>query len=539
MATWIKSFPTTRAAASVGCLFFFALLAHAESPQPPAERTFVFNLGAEPRSLDPGKSTTIDASVVLRNLFEGLTRPMPDGTVEAGAAERWEVAEDGVTYTFHLRPDGRWSNGDRVTAHDFVYAWLRVLRPDFASEYAYVLYQVEGAQAYNEGKAGHEVVALEAVDDLTLRMKLVGPAPWWPGFLDHSTCLPVHRDTDIVQPEWSQAAANYVSNGPYRLASIEPRQSLTLEPNPYHRDEAKIGLRRIQFRMIVDDSTTLLEFRNGRLHGIISDPPVADVPLLRDEGLLQNIPNLGTYFLCFNVTRAPFDNRDTRQAFVEAIGRRNLTRLLRTGVKPALSFVPPGIPTGDGRDFRDLNGDLLQDGDATAAQAALVRAGYPGGKGFPPVVYIYNTDDQHKVVAEYCQSEWKRLLGVETRLQNMEWKVLNQSRQEGNFQIARHGWIGDYRDPMTFLDMWITGSGNNNAQWSNAEYDSLITQARTERDAARRMDLMAKAERILVEDFVICPIYHYTQNYYETDEVEGIERSMMMTIRFDRARWVN
>lgn len=508
------------------------------SPLPVTARPFIFNLGAEPRTLDPGKATTVEAGIVLRNAFEGLTRPMPDGTVEPAAAERFEVSEDGLTWTFHLRRDGRWSNGDPVTAHDFVYGWMRVLDPATASEYAYSLYIVEGAEAYNTGQGPREEVGLEAPDDHTFRVRLVGPTPWLPGFLDHATTMPVHRATVEAGDNWWMDAATWVSNGPYTLTSVDSRVSYTFEPNPHHRDAASLGLRQIVFRMIVNNATALIEFRNGRLHGIVSNPPVPDLRQLRREGLLRTIDNLGTYFICFNVERPPFDNPKVREAFSLAINRERLVRLLQTGVRPAYAFVPPGIPMPDGRDFRAAHGDHLASTDTDElARAALREAGITDPAQLPPIVYIYNTLEQHEMVANFLIAEWRRVLGVTVRTQNMEWKALNQARQEGNFLVSRHGWIGDYRDPMTFLDMWITGGGNNNARWSDARYDALISAARTERDSARRLELFHEAETILMGAHPIAPLFYYNQLYYETPDVEGVERSMMMSIRFDRARW--
>jgi oligopeptide transport system substrate-binding protein len=536
------TFPTVRhralhAALAIAAAFVF-LPAALKAEDRPINRPLIYNLGAEPRTIDPGKATETMASVVLRNVFEGLTRPMPDGSLQPAAAKSWEVSEDGKKLTFHLDPAGRWSNGDKVTAQDFVYAWRRVLEPSFAAEYAYVLFPVVGAEDFNQGRSTDpDSIGARAVDDLTLEVDLIAPTPYLLSFLDHSTFMPVHRPTVEENPNWSLRAETYICNGPFKIDEIVPKQRIAVSPNPHHRDLDSIKLNKIIFREIEDSGTALTEFETGRINGIHTGLPPSDIPRLKAENKLKQLPELSTYFVCFNTRKPPFDNREVRKAFALGINRAALALIQQTDDKPATGYVPRGFHMPDGSDFRDHYGPMFQDNDVAGGKAALAAAGYPGGKGLPQITYLYNTDERHKKVAEFLNGQWKKNLDVNVRLQNQEWKVLIENRTQGNFQVCRHGWVGDYEDPMTFLDMFLSTSDNNDAHWANAEYDSLIAQARLESDQAKRMELFAKAEKILMDDFVIAPLLFYVQNFTLDDRLKGYERSILQTVRFDRAYW--
>jgi oligopeptide transport system substrate-binding protein len=522
------------------------------------DRALHYNIGAEPKTLDPAMSTEIPGSVILKNVFEGLTRTQPDGSVEPAAAQSWEISEDGKTYTFKLRPAGQWSNGDPLAAEDFVYSWRRALDPDFGAEYAYVMYPIVGVEHYNtlkrpDGTSDADWTAMKtdaaskigvrALDSHTFQLELRAPTPYLLSFLDHSTFNPVHRATVEANPDtWWHQASTYVCNGPYAVREIEPKKHVMVTPNERHRDFEKVKLKKIYFNLIEDSGTALTEFETGRLDGIDTGLPPADMARLQQEGKLKTMPLIGTYFVCYNTTKPPFDNKLVRQAFSQCLNRQAIALLSRAGYKPANAFVSRGIAMSpsDTRDFRDVYQPLFQDNQVDAAKKALADAGYAGyagGSGFPEVSYIYNTDDLHKLVAEVLGNQWKQGLGVNVRLQNQEWKVLQVNRTEGNFEICRHGWVADYADPMSFLDMFLTNSGNNDANWSNAEYDALVEAARSEGDAQKRMDMLAQAEKLLIDDYAIAPLLFYQQNYVLTDDLAGVERSIMQTSRFDRAYW--
>jgi oligopeptide transport system substrate-binding protein len=377
------------------------------------DRFFRYNIGAAPRSLDPGKATEIPASVVIKNTFEGLTRPVPSGEVEPAAAASWEISDDGRVYTFHLREDGRWSNGDPVTARDFYESWMRVLDPDFIAEYAYAMYMIDGAQAYKEtaevgdARPSRETVGLRVIDDLTFEVKLVASTPYLLSFLDHSCFLPVHESARGADDSWATKAATYISNGPYMMTKFEPGQEIVVERNPHFREFNDIRLKGLSFRMIENANTALTEFRTGGLDGIHSDLDPADIPMLREEGILRSGPELSTYFVCFQTERAPFDNINARKAFALAINRQQLAETMNTGDRASTTFVPPGLKLSDGRDFRDAYPAPWEDNQPDAARAALKDAGYADPASFPSVTYLYNTTNRHKLVAEFLQYTWR------------------------------------------------------------------------------------------------------------------------------------
>lgn len=500
-----------------------------------AERseTLIYNVGTEPETLDPALSTGIPEASVILNCFEGLVRLDAEGHVYPGAAERWEESADGKTYTFHLRT-AHWSNGDQVRASDFVYAWQRVLRPGTASEYAYQLYYIHGARDYTTGKLDDpSSVGIRAVDDRTLEVQLESPTPYFLSLLAHTTYMPVNPRVVANNSEWALEPRTYVGNGAFQMVEWRHHNLLRCSKNPHYWNSEAVRLKELVYRMIEEESTELTEFETGAID-VTHTVPLPDIPRLEQTGQLQRSPYIGTYYVCFNTERAPFDNANVRKAFTLAVNRQIIVdKVTRGGQVPACAFVPFGLKDADGkRDFRTVGGDYFADNAVKEAQALLAKAGYPGGKGFPEVTYLYNTMEQHKIIAEALQDMWRRALGVKVRLQNQEWKVVLKNRRDGNYQFARHGWIGDYLDPMTFLDLFTTGSGNNDAQWSNLRYDALIQEAKQLRDQERRMALMHQAEAILFDDMPICPIYYYVNLYLQKPYVKNVVRNPLGYIDF-------
>jgi len=498
--------------------------------------TLIYNVGTEPETLDPALWTGIPEASIFLNCFDGLVRLDAEGRVYPGAAERWEESADGRTYTFHLRK-ARWSNGDPVRASDFVYAWHRVLRPGTASEYVYQLYYIRGARDYTTGKLDNpSSVGIRAVDDQTLEVQLESPTPYFLSLLAHTTYMPVNPRVVANNPEWALDPKTYVGNGAFQMVEWRHHSRLKCRKNPYYWNAKAVRLHELVYRMIEEESTELTAFETGAID-ITHTVPLPDIPRLERTGQLQRSPYIGTYYVCFNTRKAPFDNADVRRAFTLAVNRQVIVeKVTRGGQVPAQAFVPPGLKDADGRrDFRPVGGNYFADNVVKEAQALLAKAGYPGGKGFPKVTYLYNTMEQHKIIAEALQDMWRRALGVKVRLQNQEWKVVIKNRRDGNYQVARHGWIGDYLDPMTFLDLFVTESGNNDAQWSNLRYDALIQKAKQLRDQERRMASMHQAEAILFDDMPICPIYYYVNLYVQKPYVKNVVRNPLGYIDFTQA----
>ena len=489
-----------------------------------ASQELIFNNNAEPETLDPAIMTGVTEHTLALALYEGLVSHDPETLgPRPGVAARWEISEDGKVYTFHLRKNARWSNGDPVTAEDFRWSWFRALsEPE--SDYAYLFFYVEGAQAYRKAtlgkKADYEAfqrqVEVDVVDARRLRVTLTTPTPYFLDLCAFETYMPVHRATveKHGKNQWTRPG-NWVGNGPFSLKVWSPRQHIIMEPNPQYWDAAFVKLTKITALPVDEQDVAYNKFVNGEAHWIRTVPTSKiDDAKRRPEYFVT--PYLGSYFYRFNVTRPHLKDKRVRQALSLAVNRETITRdVLRAGQVPATWFCPPIASAG----YEPPKGWAY---DPDRARRLLGEAGYPGGRGFPKLTLFYNTQEDHKRVAERIAQMWRETLNINISLQNAEWQVyLNQVEQK-DYDIARAGWIGDYGDPMTFLDMWVTERGNNNTGWSNARYDELIDRANNEPDAKKRIAILREAERIVTEDeFPIIPIYIYVNQGMKVDGLQG------------------
>lgn len=496
---------------------FIAASAYLMSICEPVYRAeFTFINGAEPETLDPALLTGALEGRLAEALFEGLTTYHPrDLTPLPGMAERWVIAADRLTYTFHLR-QARWSNGDPVTAHDFVYSWRRVLAPETAARYAYMLYYLKNGEAYNKGELKDPaLVGVRAVDDRTLVVTLAHPTPYFLDLTSFSTLLPVNRRcVERHGVHWTKPE-NIVTNGPFLMKEWKLNQRIRMVKNPDYWDAANVRLNIVDALAVENLNTA---FNLYLTHGA---DYIGDVPLpLR--GLVQSRPDyhtgvyLATYYYLLNVRRPPLHDARVRKALAMAIDKESICRYItRGGELPAASFVPPGMA--------NYTGPKGLAYDPATARRLLAEAGFPSGRGFPRLQILYNTSDAHRDIAEVIQQMWKEVLNIRVELLNQEWKVYLDSTAKGKYDVARASWIGDYTDPNTFLDMWVTGGGNNRAGWSHARYDALIHRAAREVNQAQRMALFREAESILVEQEVpIIPIYYYVTREMYRSNVKGI-----------------
>jgi oligopeptide transport system substrate-binding protein len=499
-------------------------------------RTQTLLLGnlAEPADLDPQTITAWTDANIDYALFEGLTaideqtsQPVP------AAAERWEVSPDGLVYTFHLRPSGRWSNGDPVTAGDFVYSFRRILTPAFAAGYAYMLWPIKNAHAFNAGKiADFSLVGVKAPDATTLRITLEKPTPYLPALATHNTWLPVHQATiekfgpmDRRGTRWTRAG-NLVGNGPFTLSEWTPNSRIVVTKNPHYWDAAHVRLNRIEFFPIENSEAEELAFRAGQLQATYG-LPLSKIPTYRREHPqeLHAEPELANLYLSLNVTRPPLDNPKVRRALALAIDRDAIARdVLRGSRDPAHSFTPP-----------DCAGYTARSGipdDFEAARKLLAEAGYPGGRGLP--AFQVETINRDAVTAplEAIQQAWARELGVHLSIATLEQKTLFRNQQALNYTISVSGWIADYADPSTFLNLLVTGGGNNWTGWSDPAYDRLIAEAANTADNARRYELFQKAETILLAQAPVIPLFFRKRVYVMQPYVRGWPMSKLGFHRF-------
>jgi oligopeptide transport system substrate-binding protein len=503
-----------------------------------AEQVIRFNLGTEPETLDPAKSTGVPEARIELNVFEGLTRLDADDLPQPAIAEKWEISEDGLRYVFHLRKSS-WSNGDPVTAHDFEYAWKRALAPETASQYAYQLFYIKNGEAYNAGEVTDpNLVGVKALDDYTLEVELEAPTGYFLSLVAFPTLMPVNRKVVEADPDgWFMKPETYVGNGPFKVTKWVHNSYMELEKNDLYWDADSVIVGKLVATLIESEDTELVMFETDQLDitHTVSRP---EIPRLKKEGLLKVTPNLGTYYYIFNCEAEPLDDVRVRKALSMAIDRQAVTEYVtRAGEIPALAWVPPGIPDAEpGAEFREVGGDMLEE-NVEKAKALLAEAGYPDGKGFPTLTILYNTMEMHKAIAEVIQEFWKKNLNIDVRLNNQEWGVYLNSRDEGDFQVARAGWVGDYIDPMTFMDMHVKDGGNNDSNWSDPEHDRLIELAKTSNDPAVRMKAMHEAEAIILEQLPIMPIYYYVEPFLEKDYIKDVIYSSLGFIDFKTA-WV-
>jgi oligopeptide transport system substrate-binding protein len=501
-------------------------------------QVLTYNLKREPEILDPDRSTGVPENEVEMACFEGLARRGVNDVAVPGVAAKWNVSSDGKTYIFRLRKNAKWSNGDPVTAGDFEYAWKRLLNPQLAAEYASSLYVLVNGEEYNSGKISDaSKVGVKAKDPLTLVVTLKAPCPYFPVLTAHHSLFPVNRKAVEANPDkWANDPKTLVGNGPFKLVNWVHQERLEFIPNPYYWNRRKVKLTRLIFYTVEEQSTALTMFETGQLD-IDNELPQAELPRLQSEGILKFNPILGTYFYRFNTKKPPFNDVRVRKALALAIDRNLLIKYVaKGGQKPALAMVPYGVADASPkRSFRQVGGNYFKDNDIQHAKKLLSEAGYSDIKKFPAVEILYNTSEAHKQVAEAIQEMWAKNLGIKATLTNQEWKVYLTSEDEGNFQIARAGWIADYVDPMTFLDMWTTHNGNNDTGWSNASYDRLITKAQNSGDPKTRIKLMHDAEKILMSEMPIAPIYFYTRPYLCKDYVKGYLYSSLECIDFSGA----
>jgi oligopeptide transport system substrate-binding protein len=480
----------------------------------------VIGNGAEPKDLDPAITTGVPEHHIIQNLFEALVSVHPE-TLDPvpGVAESWKVSKDGKEYVFKLRTNAKWSNGDPVTAEDFVYAWTRLLRPETAAEYAYQAYYIVNGKEFNTGKIKDPgLLGIKAVDAHTLKVNLVNSTPFFLGLLYHHSLYPVHRATiEKHGAAWTRPG-NMVTNGAFALDKWETNKIIALKPNPHYWDKDVVKLKGAHFLPIENLDTEEKMFRSGKVH-VTNEIPLEKIPQWKKDtsGVYVGAPYLGTYFYWINVRKKPLDDKRIRKALNLSIDRERIVKFVTLGGQlPGNIYTPPG--TGGYTPIPRLPADLSR---VEEAKKLLAEAGFPGGKGLPPIEILYNTHEGHKKIAEALQQMWKQNLGIEVKLFNQEWKVYLDTMHQGQFQLGRQGWIGDYNDPNTFLDMLMSDNGNNRSGWKNAEYDALLNKAAQEQNLQKRLGIFQQAEDLAMEELPIIPLYIYTRNYLKHADVQG------------------
>ena len=484
--------------------------------------------GSEPKGLDPHTSEGTSEANIKRDIFEGLTARGKDAAVIPGVAEKWDISADGKTYTFHLR-DTTWSDGTPFTAHDVVYAWQRDVDPATGGKYSFLLYPIKNAKAIAEGDIKDPgQLGAKATDDHTLVVELEAATPYFLDMLTHVSTYPVPRH--IIEKHgknWTRPE-NIVGNGAFKMTAWQPNAHITLKKSDTYWDKDNVKLDQVIYYPTEDQNTELKRYRAGELD-MTYEIPLDQIKWLREnlKDELKTGPLLGAYYYGFNLTRPPFkDNPKLREALTLAIDRDIITnKITGTGETPIYGIVPPGIAGYD--NYRPAYAGLSQQERDERAKQLYAEAGYSKDKPLK-VELLYNTSENHKKIAIAITAMWKKTLGVEAQLINQEWKVFLNTRQEKTSTEAfRAGWFGDYNDPNTFLELYLSKAGLNDSGYDSAKFDGLLQQASLEQNPAKRAALLKEAEQELIDSYAIAPIYSYVSKRLVKPYVKGYSPNIM------------
>ena len=502
------------------------------------KKILTIQLGPDVESIDPALNSAVDGANYILFAFDNLLKMDKDGKVVPGLAEKYEISDDQLTWTFHLRDGLKWSDGSALTADDFVYSWQRLVDPSVAAPYAQtVLGMVEGYDdAVGKPDAdGNTTVdpdptklKVEAPDDKTLIVHMAKPTPYFDKLAAFASLSPVKKEVVEANPDgWSIDPKTYVSTGPFKLTGWEPGSYLMFEKNENYWDADSIKLDGIKCLLMQDQNATFSAYESGDAL-MIKDVPTQEITTLKDRSDFHIDPILGTYYLDLNTTLDEFKDPKVREALSLALDRKYISETITAGTyTPASGFVSEGVTDWNGTAWQDNITDKsayinIDDhaGNLAKAKELLKEAGYENGVGLPEMVYSTNDASYHKKIAEYLQQAWGEL-GLKVQVNIVEWKSFTPQRRSGNYQIARDGWVMDYNDPSNILELALTGNGNNNAKYSNPEFDALMGKAATEKDPQTRFGYLHQAEDFIMKDTAMVPLLYYNDFYLQSDKITG------------------
>jgi oligopeptide transport system substrate-binding protein len=507
------------------------------------KQELVFNLAADTKTLDPGLNQSVDGAIIAVNAFEGLCKLDDKDKAIPGQAEKWEVSPDGLKYTFHLKKDLKWSNGDPLKASDFEYAWKRVLNPETASEYSFQMLYLKGGSEYNTGKGTADQVGVKATDDTTLEVTLAGPCSYFLELTAGPTYMPVNQKIVEANKDWATDVKTLVSNGPFKFTEYAIKDKIVLEKNDNYADKANVKLNKITMKMVTEPTSAWASYKQGQFD-MVYDVPSTELEAAVKDGSATRFEDLSTDYININISdKAKEINPDAakvlsdvriRKAMSLAIDRKAITdNVIKNHPTPAHSFVPPSILDTDGKTFAskeyfDPKGNLEE------VKKLLAEAGYPEGKGLPQFTILYNPEGINNEIYQPIQDMLKKA-GFNVELQTQEWKVFQTTRTNKQYLVSRGGWTGDYIDPMTFLDMFVPESAQNDPGYNNPKYTELIHNAKNEADVKKRSEMLHQAEDLLMADMPIIPLWHTKQTRGIKSYVKGVRVSPLRFIYFDKA----
>lgn len=523
-------------AVALALTMVMSLVAGCGSKEESSDAMMSVCIASEPQTIDPSLNSSMDGANYILHAFEGLMRFEPgDGDIavaEEGVAEKVDISDDMLTYTFTLRDDAMWSDGEKVKSTDFAYAWKRLINPETASDYGAFINCVVNAEDINTGKMDVDELGIETPDDSTFIVHLVAPTAYFLDICAGAQLVPLRED--VVEGNDTWTFDNYLGNGPYKVTGWTHDEVISMEKNDKYYDADKVTMDKIDWKLMTDQNAMLAGFTGGTLD-VITDVPVDEIKSLLADETLKILPQLGTYAAVFNCEVEPFNDPMVREALSLAIDRNYICeKVVQTGVQPATAWVPAGIEetSSDGTisDFREMGGDYYSvdpadyEANCDKARELLAQAGFPDGEGFPAVTYLYNTSDAHQKIFEALENMWSTELGINVEGSNQDWNVFLKTRTDGDFQVARHGWIADFNDSINFLDMWTTTAidGNNYCRWSNTDYDAMISDSISETDADARNKMLHESEDLMMNDSIVAPLYFYVDKACINKDLDGM-----------------
>jgi oligopeptide transport system substrate-binding protein len=475
------------------------------------EGTFVICNGSEPETLNPQLSVSVNDCRIARAIFEGLVSFHPETLVPEPGCAAWTVSEDGRTYCFKLNADAKWSDGSQLTADDFVYSWKLILTKKVPASYVSFFFFIDQAESFYRGRINDfGKVGIKAVSEKQLTVTLTRPVPYFPELLANPVFFPINRRcVEKFGSSWTQPG-NMISNGAFVLKDWKARQKVVVEKSKAYHGAEHVKLQRVEFLPYDNLETSYQLFLKGQIDWLPSAPTDKNDEIKFNPDYYVN-PYLGTYFYRFNCSRPPFDNKLVRQAFSLSVNRAVIVnKVLGAGEQATSAFCPPikCYKPAEGLGYNPKK-----------ARALLKQSGYAGK--FPEVELFYNTSENQKKIAEAIVEQWRENLGVRVLLRNSEWKTFLADQKSLNYDISRSSWIGDYNDPETFMEVFVSDGGNNRTGWKNAAYDDLFRRSRMT-SGVERNKIFNQMERLLVRDELpIIPIYYYINRGFISERVEG------------------
>lgn len=488
-------------------------------------------VGPSPETIDPALNSAVDGANMIIHAFEGLLKMDKDNNIIPGLAESYDVSDDGLTYTFHLREGLKWSDGSPLTANDFVYSWKRLVDPNTAAPYGSIINVVKGFdEACDPDNPNPDALGVSAPDDNTFVVELGAPYTYFDKLAAFAACVPVNQATiEANGDSWTIDPKTYITDGPYYMTEFTDNDKIVFEKNPNYWDAANITFDKIIWNLIEDSNAALTAYQNGDIQ-MIKSVPTEEIEGLRENPEFHIEPNLGTYYLSYNTEKEPFNDARVREALTLAIDKEYVANTIMQGTySPAYNMVGPGVSDVEaGSSFADTTiekygkhfGSTSYEDDLQKAKDLLAEAGYPDGQGFPEFSYMTNDTGYHKSVAEYLQQAWAEL-GLSCTIDIQEWKTVTADRRQGNYDVARNGWVFDYDDPSNMLELFESTNGNNDGKYNNPEYDKLVDQARVAKTKEEHYDLLHQAEQLMLKDSACAPVAYYNDFYLQSEKLTG------------------